>query len=152
MEQVIQHERANGEKTFQGLRKLAQVSSKAGEEATGNVHSGGLPPWFSSTDEKPSNEKQRSGKSSKLNPKRVGAAWAERRKIEMEMEKRGEIVTTKFDSNWLPDFGRVWQSGSRKESRKEFQVEINTSHNDDKRTVMPTELQPYVSKRQRTGE
>ncbi|KAK1377337.1 TITAN-like protein [Heracleum sosnowskyi] len=152
MKQGIQHERANGEKSFQGLQKLARVSSVAGEVATGNVHSGGHPPWFSSTDEKPSIEKQRSGKSSKLNPKRVGAAWAERRKIEMEMEKRGEIVATKFDSNWLPDFGRVWQSGSRKESRKEFQVEINTSHKDENQAVMPTELQPYVSKRQRTGE
>lgn len=66
----------------------------------------------------------------------------------MEMERRGEILTTKFDSNWLPEFGRVWQSGSRKESRKEFQVEINTSHKDDNQAVMPTELQPYVSKRQ----
>lgn len=66
----------------------------------------------------------------------------------MEMEKRGEIVPTKFDSNWLPDFGRVWQSGSRKESRKEFQVETNTSHKDENQAVMPIELQPYVSKRQ----
>ncbi|XP_074328621.1 TITAN-like protein isoform X2 [Apium graveolens] len=145
---IIQHEKANGERTFQGLQKLARISSIAGVDATGNVHSGGPPPWFSSTDEKPSNEKQRPGKSSKLNPKRVGAAWAERRKIEMEMEKRGEIVPTKFDSNWLPDFGRVWQSGSRKESRKEFQVETNTSHKDENQVVMPTELQPYVSKRQ----
>ena len=66
----------------------------------------------------------------------------------MEMEKRGEIVTTKFDSSWLPDFGRVWQSGSRKESKKEFQVEINTSHKDESQAVTPAELQPYVSKRQ----
>lgn len=46
---------------FPGLQKLARVSSVAGVEATGNVHSGGPPPWFSSTDEKPSNEKPRSG-------------------------------------------------------------------------------------------
>ncbi|XP_017236189.1 TITAN-like protein isoform X1 [Daucus carota subsp. sativus] len=152
MKQVIQHERTNGERSFQGLQKLHRVPSIAGDNATGNVHSGGPPPWFSSTDKNLPNDKQRSGKSSKLNPKRVGAAWAERRKMEMEMEKRGEIVTTKFDSSWLPDFGRVWQSGSRKESKKEFQVEINTSHKDESQAVTPAELQPYVSIRQRTGK
>jgi hypothetical protein len=57
----------------------------------------------------------------KLNPKRVGAAWAEKRRAELEMEKEGEIVPITSDSSWLPNFGSVWQSGTRKESRKEFE-------------------------------
>ena len=113
------------------------MSSTVEKDAEGNVHSGAPPPWFVATEEKPLNGRlipgsgssnlasspTKSGKSQKLNPKRVGAAWAEKRKIELEMEKRGEIVTSNFDVDWLPNFGRVWQSGSRKESRKEFEVE-----------------------------
>ena len=58
----------------------------------------------------------------------MGVAWAQKRKIELEMEKR-EIVTNNFDVNRLPDFGRVWQSGSR--SRKEFEVENKNSLKDE---------------------
>jgi hypothetical protein len=89
----------------------------------------------------------KSGKSYKLNPKRVGAAWAERRKIEMEMEKRGEAVKSDYNANWLPNFGRVWQSGSRKESRKEFEKEKKKLSSVEIDTEMPIMIQPYISKR-----
>ncbi|KAK9278430.1 hypothetical protein L1049_027995 [Liquidambar formosana] len=89
------------------------------------------------------------GKSHKLNPKRVGAAWAEKRKIELEMEKRGETVTSNCDANWLPNFGRVWQSGSRKESRKEFQMEKETLSKVESQSETSFKIQPYVSKRMR---
>ncbi|GFZ17364.1 coiled coil protein [Actinidia rufa] len=104
--------------------------------AEGNVHLD----WVDAIEETPLNVKlkpgfgssnltsslNKSGKSQKLNPKRVGAAWAEKRKVELEMEKR-ENVTNNFDVNWLPNFGRVWQSGSQKESRKELEVENKNS-------------------------
>ncbi|KAJ7956042.1 TITAN-like protein [Quillaja saponaria] len=89
------------------------------------------------------------GKSKKLNPKRVGAAWGEKRKIELDMEKRGEILRNEFDNNWLPNFGRVWQSGSRKESRKEFEVEKQKLLKVESQPEMPVKRQPYVSKRMR---
>uniref|UniRef100_A0A7N0SXC1 TITAN-like protein n=1 Tax=Kalanchoe fedtschenkoi TaxID=63787 RepID=A0A7N0SXC1_KALFE len=126
-------------------------------EATGNVHTGAHPPWL----ELVSNEEilvqgsgaahakpysQKSGKSRKLNPKRVGAAWAEKRKIEIELEKRGEISTEKPDESWLPNFSRVWQAGSRKESKKEFEMEKQKVEVVSQ-PEMPVDMQPYVSKR-----
>ncbi|KAL5858793.1 hypothetical protein ACOSQ4_000089 [Xanthoceras sorbifolium] len=135
-----------------------QLGSMAQKEVGGNVHSGAPPPWLEATDGdrlelKPVlrsfvSSSNKSGKS-KLNPKRVGAAWAEKRKKEMEMEKRGEIVKSDCDPNWLPNFGRVWQSGSRKESRKEFEIEKQKQPNVQCQLEMPVTLQPYISKRMR---
>lgn len=122
---------------------------------------GALPPWFEEeAGEKYINDglnsvsrtkgfgslENKPKKSSKLNPKRVGAAWAERRKIEMEKEKRGETVTD-FASDWLPNFGRVWQSGSRKESRIEFEKEKQKLMKLGEQSEVAIEIQPYVSKR-----
>ncbi|KAF5957301.1 hypothetical protein HYC85_004526 [Camellia sinensis] len=145
------------------LRNLTQISCMVQESAKGNVHSGAPPPWFDATEENllnvrlkpglgsgnPVSSPNKSGKSQKLNPKRVGAAWAEKRKHELEMEERGEIVTDNFEVNWLPNFGRVWQSGSRKESRKEFEVENKKSLEAETETETETliKIQPYVSKR-----
>ena len=135
------------------------------------MHTGAPPPWFEAVEESQINgvkpvlrsfvsSSSKSGKSKKLNPKRVGAAWAERRKLELEMEKRGELVKNEFDANWLPNFGRVWQSGSRRESRKEFELEkqnilkVETQLEEPrlKRKVEslpeePVKIQPYISKR-----
>lgn len=142
-----------------GLQYLTQICSKSPEEAEGNVHSGAPPPWFEATEGNKINVLQKpgfgsltspinkSGKSHKLNPKRVGAAWAERRKIELEMEKRGEIVTSNCDVNWLPNFGRVWQSGSRKESRKEFETEKQKLPKVENQSDLSIKIQPYISKR-----
>ncbi|KAM3752021.1 hypothetical protein ACB098_04G156800 [Castanea mollissima] len=150
-----------GESSSHGLQKLSRISTLAPEEAGGNVHTGAPPPWLEATEAsqidaplKPAAGSlvplNKSGKSKKLNPKRVGAAWAERRKIELEMEKRGEIVKNDCDANWLPNFGRVWQSGSRKESRKEFEMEKQKLLKLGSQSEMPIEIQPYVSKRMRT--
>ncbi|KAK2975590.1 hypothetical protein RJ640_014077, partial [Escallonia rubra] len=135
---------------FTGLHNLTQISSIVCGDATGNVHSGAPPPWLDSSEGKQVDVKRspfnKSRKCSKLNPKRVGAAWAERRKVELEMEKRGALATN-FDANWLPNFGRVWQSGSRKESMKEFEVETKKSSKVETQCEMPMQLQPYVSKK-----
>lgn len=129
------------------------------EGSPANVHTGGLPPWLDMCDER---EKSllnfgahmnnhaplaHKGKSKKLNPKRVGAAWAEKRRIELEMEKTGEIVKDSVDANWLPNFGRVWQAGTRKESRKEFERENKKMFKDDLHSEASSMLQPYISKR-----
>ncbi|WJX35015.1 hypothetical protein P8452_23064 [Trifolium repens] len=148
---------ANGESIQQGIQILTRISFVPAENNGGNVHSGAPPPWFESTEGiqipfKPVlrdsiSHSNKSGKHKKLNPKRVGAAWAEKRKIEMEMEKRGEIVRNECDANWLPNFGRVWQSGSRRESKKEFEKEKHELLNVETQSEMPIKIQPYVSKR-----
>ncbi|CAL5087462.1 unnamed protein product [Urochloa decumbens] len=120
-----------------------------------NVHTGAPPPWLKPSEHDLKNLLLRNcgplkGKSRKLNPKRVGAAWAERRRAEMEMEKRGEIVPETSDSSWLPNFGGVWQSGTRKESRKDFEKRLK--HHDTKSNhELPLEIKPYISKRMRVG-
>ena len=141
-----------------GSQYLTQLSSGSPKEAEGNVHSGAPPPWLEATEVNQLNVLQKpgsgsltylinkSGKSHKLNPKRVGAAWAERRKIELEMERRGEIVTSNCDVNWLPNFGRVWQSGSRKESRKEYEMEKQKLPKVENESLS-IKIQPYISKR-----
>ena len=141
-----------------GLKSLTQVTSILTVDAGGNVHSGAPPPWLEAADQTLLNDhvkpalrsfisSDKSQKSRKLNPKRVGAAWAEKRKMELEKEKRGEIVKSDFDTNWLPNFGRVWQSGSRKESRKEFEIEKQKFLKVESHSEMPIKIQPYISKR-----
>ena len=118
-----------------------------------NVHTGAPPPWLEASEHGPTNGSLAShalsssgkGKSRKLNPKRVGAAWAERRRAEMEMEKRGEVVPETSDSSWLPNFGSVWQSGSRKESRKDFEKNHKLHEKND--PELAPEIKPYISKR-----
>ncbi|XP_030476342.1 TITAN-like protein [Syzygium oleosum] len=150
-----------GDSSYQGLQLLTQISSSSQMDVQGNVHSGAPPPWLDASERRQTdNHRQlpsvsvispsnKPGKSKKLNPKRVGAAWAERRKIEMEMERRGEIIKSCNDAEWLPNFGRVWQAGSRKESRKEFEVEKRKLPSVETQPEMPTDVQPYVSKRLR---
>ncbi|KAK8916577.1 hypothetical protein KSP39_PZI023181 [Platanthera zijinensis] len=128
------------------------------EGSQGNVHTGDLPPWLETSDEQDKNlvnfglqmnnnpSPVQKGKSKKLNPKRVGAAWADKRRIELEMEKKGEIFDI-VDANWLPNFGRVWQTGTRKESRKEFEIENHQLFKDGMHLEASLKLQPYISKR-----
>lgn len=152
---------------------MTSNSSSLYGDSTGNVHTGAPPPWlnpnggniYNQSDITKVQEKL-PAKTSKLNPHRVGAAWAERRKIEMEMEKRGLAVNINTDADWLPNFGRVWQSGTRKDSRKEFEKEKrklvvtaeSISMESEERKLVKTEsisveseepvqIQPYVSKR-----
>ncbi|KAH6761472.1 hypothetical protein C2S52_018905 [Perilla frutescens var. hirtella] len=139
-----------------GFANLTQISSTSKVGLEGNVHTGAPPPWLDATKgdqlnlaQRPETKEtvsSRAGKS-KLNPKRVGAAWAERRKLELEMERRGERVNNNFDADWLPNFGRVWQSGSRKKSRKEFQMENKPTQEADNQSEALIPVQPYISKR-----
>ncbi|GFP99071.1 titan-like protein [Phtheirospermum japonicum] len=148
---------ANGEKVSPGVTNLTQISSTPKKDIQINVHSGAPPPWFDATNgnqltdvlkpEQGDLVSSKARKFSKLNPKRVGAAWAERRKLELELERRGERVNSNYDANWLPNFGRVWQSGTRKESRKQFQLENKASSEADDESEMLVPLQPYISKR-----
>ncbi|KAL6508530.1 hypothetical protein OROGR_023241 [Orobanche gracilis] len=150
---------ANGENASTGVMNMTQISPTAKQNLEGNVHSGAPPPWFDTTNENQLDSAlkaehddlvaSKARKSSKLNPKRVGAAWAEKRKLELELERRGGLVNNNYDAKWLPNFGRVWQSGTRKESRKEFQTQNKASAKAHNQTEILMPLQPYVSKRMR---
>ncbi|KAL7098251.1 hypothetical protein ACP275_09G005300 [Erythranthe tilingii] len=147
----------HGESRSLNSMNLQKVSYSSKEAIGGNVHTGATPPWFNSAEENEIMQKpelsnfvnSKAEKSSKLNPKRVGAAWAERRKFELELERRGEVITKDYDADWLPNFGGVWQSGTRRKSRKEFQVENKKSLEFDSQSESSVPLQPYISKRMR---
>ncbi|KAG6548422.1 hypothetical protein Mapa_009909 [Marchantia paleacea] len=156
----------------QGFTVIRPPSLNPGE---GNVHSGALPPWIRHDTGQRSQvqpsvshylgsslplSRTQERKLTKLrNPNRVGAAWAEQRRAEMEREHAGEVVEkcVPGSATWLPNFGRVWQSGSRRETRKEFESEKRSERKkrprgESRRTLDNTKLRPYVSKRQRTME
>lgn len=142
---------------FQSFTQIGRLP----EEPIANVHSGAPPPWLEMGEESGINlgatkdlhmndvvsHSDQLYKSRKLNPKRVGAAWAEKRRIELEREKRGEIAANNCDDSWLPNFGRVWQAGTRKESRKEFETEKQSLFNIENTSEASIVIQPYKSKR-----
>lgn len=150
----------NGESIAEGYQSLTRVFAGGVEDAKGNVHSGAPPPWLEgieshNNNRQPSKPRLNSApkndrKRSKLNPKRVGAAWAEKRKMELEREKRGEITANVSNADWLPNFGRVWQSGSRKESMKEFKKEKLNVPQAECQDTTEIKICPYVSKRMRS--
>ncbi|XP_055080421.1 coiled-coil domain-containing protein 84 isoform X2 [Periophthalmus magnuspinnatus] len=94
--------------------------------SSGNVHTGALPPWLQDDDDpleggSGSNTQPEMGPSlqgflkhkeqeklKKLPPNRVGANFDH---------------SSRTDANWLPSFGRVWNSGRRWQSRHEFRHE-----------------------------
>ncbi|XP_068481651.1 TITAN-like protein isoform X1 [Phaseolus vulgaris] len=141
----------SGESIHQGVQLITQISSMPIESAEKKVYSEAPPPWIDTTEAvQMHSSSNKLGKSKMLNPNRVGAAWVEKRKIEMEKEKRGETIRNGRDASWLPNFGRVWQSGSRRESRKEFEREKQLQKlNVETESEMAIKIQPYVSKRMR---
>ncbi|XP_072991112.1 TITAN-like protein [Typha latifolia] len=152
-------QRSDSGRDYNGVVKNLTSISLPSDGLRANVHTGAPPPWLEANEENVRSlsknishlSSAQKGKSRKLNPKRVGAAWAEKRRAEIEMEKRGEIVTKNCDANWLPNFGRVWQSGTRKESRKEFEKEKNELHENSNCPELSFQMQPYISKRMRLG-
>lgn len=135
-------------------------------DAKGNVHSGAPPPWLEMDQEKGGILSGKNGLSADIqrlsknqerklkklrNPKRVGAAWAEQRRAELEREINGENSSENItnDAAWLPNFGRVWQSGSRKDSRKEFEAEKSIESSSLTKRENLVEVKPYISKKMR---
>lgn len=123
----------------------------------GNVHTGAPPPWLKPQPGAESSSailsRSQERKLAKLrNPKRVGAAWAEQRRAELAANhQKSDSSSLQTNAEWLPKFGRVWQSGSRRESRREFEAEKKLG---DKRGLpagspLPaSDVKPYISKRQ----
>ncbi|XP_071753816.2 centrosomal AT-AC splicing factor [Centroberyx gerrardi] len=91
---------------------------------SGNVHTGAIPPWFQDDPLEGSSgaaaqqeigpslqdflKQKEQEKLRKLPPNRVGANFDH---------------SSQTDANWLPSFGRVWNSGRRWQSRHQFREE-----------------------------
>eukprot|EP00898_Chlorokybus_atmophyticus_P000689 jgi/Chlat1/1620/Chrsp127S01884 len=98
---------------------IPRLSRLPGE---GNIHTGAPAPWLAAGEQQTAaagtgaginrlSHTQSKRQARLRNPKRVGAEWADRRLAGMQAET-GE--------KWLPNFGQVWQSGSRLETRRSF--------------------------------
>lgn len=153
----LSNARSTGIMHNSGCQSHQQIPSVS-EEAAGNVHTGAPPPWLETISSQDTVVKGSEGdhvknpsqkKSRKLNPKRVGAAWADKRRMEIEMEKKGEVSAEKVDDSWLPNFGSVWQTGSRKVSKKVFELEKQNLSEVSSPSDMVIEIRPYVSKKRR---
>ncbi|KAI9381353.1 hypothetical protein POPTR_015G096700v4 [Populus trichocarpa] len=137
--QVYQGERSvHGVSSLWGSHNIPQVPAMAlqlagvtlvpaltPQMAGGNVHTG-APPWFEATQENQLNIQGLLGQK--------GERW------------RWQVVKSDCDANWPPNFGRVWQHGSQKESRKEYESEKQKLPNVESHTEMPVRIQPYISK------
>ncbi|XP_038065927.1 centrosomal AT-AC splicing factor-like [Patiria miniata] len=102
----------------------------------GNIHTGALPPWLRDDDNEDTEEGyQKMGPSevefrkhteqqrkSKLNPKRVGVNFDH---------------TSPSNEEWLPSFGRVWNTGRRWQSRHQYRKEANQSKSFKRRRMPP---------------
>ncbi|XP_019741052.1 centrosomal AT-AC splicing factor [Hippocampus comes] len=92
---------------------------------SGNVHTGAVPPWFQDDD-------PLEGTSTTAMPLEIGPSCQEflRHKEQEKLKKLPpNRVGANFDhsshtdANWLPSFGRVWNSGRRWQSRHQFRQE-----------------------------
>ncbi|KAK7934376.1 hypothetical protein WMY93_005272 [Mugilogobius chulae] len=93
----------------------------------GNVHTGALPPWLQDDDDDPLEGSSRSATQPEMGPSLQGfLKHKEQEKLKKLPPNR---VGANFDhsshtdANWLPSFGRVWNTGRRWQSRHQFRHE-----------------------------
>ncbi|XP_065056042.1 centrosomal AT-AC splicing factor-like isoform X2 [Rhopilema esculentum] len=109
-------------RTSSFLPTLSSVTpSKNAGKLVGNIHTGAVPPWLQDDDSnQPSSEPA------------IGPSYQEfLRHAEKKQKKKSNFksVGANFDhsaetsDDWLPSFGRVWNSGPRWQSRREYRKE-----------------------------
>ncbi|XP_011477128.1 coiled-coil domain-containing protein 84 isoform X1 [Oryzias latipes] len=91
---------------------------------SGNIHTGAVPPWLQ--------DDPQEGTSGSSEPTAIGPSLQEFLKHK-EQEKLRKLPPNRVganfdhsshtDANWLPSFGRVWNSGRRWQSRHQFRQE-----------------------------
>jgi len=102
---------------------LTRVQVPKLESGEGNVFSGAPPPWLNPDEIKLFPElahalaEARSHNARQKNPNRIGAAWAEQKKL---LDRAGKSTVS---TNWLPNFGRVFNAGPRSMTAREFRDE-----------------------------
>ncbi len=113
------------------LLELATIHVDPELAKKGNIHTGARPPW--ETEEEPAGPQvgptvnllalaRQQQRIQLKNPHRIGAEHANRVRREQQGVTASE-QSEDADSHWLPKFGRVFNAGSRADSRKEFERE-----------------------------
>lgn len=107
---------------------------------SGNVHTGAVPPWLQ--------DDPLEGTSGAAAQPEIGPSLQEFLKHK-EQEKLRKLPPNRVganfdhsshtDANWLPSFGRVWNSGRRWQSRHQFRQEEGQKHRQKRRREHGTE-------------
>ena len=88
---------------------MTQAMTQATSHAAGTIHTMALPPWLTQGEDS-----------------RSMRQWKKQREWEQRFNKRlraldvGVVRGKKASEDWLPNFGSVWESGSRHETRASF--------------------------------
>ncbi|XP_077990479.1 centrosomal AT-AC splicing factor-like [Glandiceps talaboti] len=124
------------EKSTLGNKRTTNVKNTSGltaihiqDDGTGNIHTGALPPWLQDDDEGDDEDNSR-------NQQVIGPTEEDYKK-HLERQRKRKLppdrVGANFDHSlqtndqWLPSFGRVWNSGRRWQSRHEYRREDTAS-------------------------
>eukprot|EP00002_Diphylleia_rotans_P033434 TRINITY_DN710_c1_g1_i2.p1 TRINITY_DN710_c1_g1~~TRINITY_DN710_c1_g1_i2.p1 ORF type:complete len:317 (+),score=75.39 TRINITY_DN710_c1_g1_i2:1187-2137(+) len=83
----------------------------------GNIHTGATPPWLRKDEADESQEAELQKKRFPIVRNKEGMPIPF---VYPEDKKKPSDPEASTDPNWLPNFGRVWQSGTRKDTQKEF--------------------------------
>lgn len=92
----------------------------------GNIHTGALPPWLRSEDEdcrESNQDKDVPAIGPSLEDFKKHVAKTKKKRLHSRHVGKNFDHTPETSDNWLPSFGRVWNSGPRWQSRKEYQKE-----------------------------
>eukprot|EP00644_Phytophthora_capsici_P018279 jgi/Phyca11/127389/e_gw1.68.69.1 len=100
-----------------GLSSIASVSWGA---SVGNVHTAAVPPWMVQTEEEYKQFNRREQTAPPPSTRTIHKAERKRKDIFSELQSKSE-----YGPDWLPNFGGVWQEGSRSKTKQAFR---KTSH------------------------
>ncbi|KAL8006983.1 putative Coiled-coil domain-containing protein [Plasmopara halstedii] len=113
-----------------GLSSIAAVSWGS---SVRNIHTAAVPPWLVQSEEeyKQCNQKQQVATEKNDQVKRKDI-FSER------------FAKAEYDSDWLPNFGGVWQEGSRLKTKQAFRKAVNNSKALRSRALSPPPVAPAV--------
>ncbi|KAL7691631.1 putative Coiled-coil domain-containing protein [Plasmopara halstedii] len=113
-----------------GLSSIAAVSWGS---SVRNIHTAAVPPWLVQSEEeyKQCNQKQQVATEKNDQVKRKDI-FSER------------FAKAEYDSDWLPNFGGVWQEGSRLKTKQAFRKAVNNSKALRSRALSPPPVVPAV--------
>ncbi|RLN88530.1 hypothetical protein BBJ28_00008136 [Nothophytophthora sp. Chile5] len=126
----------------EGLGSIAAVSWRS---SVGNVHTAAVPPWMVQSEEEYKQCNRREQSTPRLPSKTNDGESEKRRDIFSVLQEK------EYGPDWLPNFGGVWQEGSRSKTKKAFRTASHSSHGHTaaKRNATGVSLSPVQAKPQR---
>nr|CCA17118.1 conserved hypothetical protein [Albugo laibachii Nc14] len=112
---IVTHERINGSQRVTESANgngMVKISRSAWNSSIGNVFTSVTPPWMGTEQMENSNSSEK-----KIREKRKGAQlWSRPERNDIF----AHLAEEKYTPDWLPNFGGVWQSGPRSQTKQNF--------------------------------